>query len=243
MYAMPSRWRSSSYPFCYYNNYNNTWNSSVCMNINTSYNAGWRDSILRKDLNDNSSDGIIWNAITSNDFKQNVAPVFKITYNNSYIYNTNRNNTSNASSITIDKLWILSPSEMSMPIIKKYLIYGADANVHYYDSDTYKNTTKYKYNYNSVWNTKYGYVYAGDAYQWWMLPAKMSNGNQVYHNTDPYSYNTLANSSNPSTNHYECAWNSYFLRSYYDDSSISSFSHCYLSVSGWYDGAVLAFSF
>ena len=168
-------------------------------------NAGWwRDSLLRKNLNVESTDAI-WNAIQSTDLKNNITPVLKITNNNAnnknFRDNSSSDNTSNASSTTIDKLWILSPSEMGMPIMKNYNVmapYGggggdgdeSDANVHYYGSNFYKNTIKSSRDGNGNkygWLGVYSDLYTGDAYQWWMLPAgarKMSNGNQAYHNTD-----------------------------------------------------------
>ena len=174
---MPSRWHPYDGSYCY-NNYHNNWNKNVCMNNKSYYVVGgWRDSILRKDLN-NKSSWIILNAITSNDFKQNVAPVLKITNNNAYMTIRNNSNiTSNASSITIDKLWILSTSEISMPIINNYAIIDGynvqphDANVHYYDSDSYNNTIKSSSDGNTFnsWYPLYNYIYAGNAYQWWML--------------------------------------------------------------------------
>ena len=205
--------------------------------------GGWRDSQLRKNLNDEST-GTIWNTIVSNDFKQNVMPVLKT--NNTYNLNFQFYNHFSNVSTTIDKLWILSPSEMGMPIIKNYNIifssYDAyqdqsDSNVHYYDSDSYKNTIKssgdgnYKGWYEEGWNSFYSYLYDGNTYQWWMLPAgsrKMSNGNQAYHNTDSYSYCDLTINNNPSTDNY-CLYsaNNYWLRSlsryYWEDFEFATY--------------------
>ena len=193
---------------------------------------GWRDSMLRNDLNDEST-GAIWNTIQSTDFKNNITPVLKTTNNNA---NSKSSTNANASSITVDKLWILSPSEMGMPVIKNYkTIYGpryghgenqSDANVHYYDSDTYMNTIKSSNdgdnNYSDTdnpryWYTEYHYLYASDTYQWWMLPAgtQISYGKQAYHNTDLYSYCSLIHNK-PSANK-TCYWDNdtYWLRSSY----------------------------
>jgi len=172
--------------------------------------GGWRDSQLRKKLNDEST-GTIWNSIQSTDFKNNITPVLKTTNNSA---NSDSYDTSNALSITTDKLWILSPSEMSMPIIN---IDDDDANVHYYDVNSlYRSTIKLSKDDNFYLYIKYNYLYAGNAYQWWMLPAgsrKMNNGNQAYHNTDSYSYCVLLNAGAPSNK--ECRiFGSYWLRSH-----------------------------
>ena len=225
--------------------------------------GGWRDSMLRKNLNDEST-GTIWNVIQSTDFKNNITPVLKITNNNANnSYNSytlgNSNDTSNASSITADKLWILSPSEMGIPIIMNYKdIYGwglnqSDANVHYYDSDSYKNTIKASsHNCYSIcyWYAAFNNIYDGDAYQWWMLPSvsrKMSNNNQAYHNTDSYSYCTL-DSSNPSTNkECESSYFHYMLRSpinYFFSAYESNPQHWYLieTVASYNYSVVVSFS-
>jgi len=164
------------------------------MNTTDSSSGGWRDSMLRKNLNDEST-GTIWNAIQSTDFKNNITPVLKANNNNA---NSDiDDNTSKASSITADKLYILSPSEMGMPIIKNYnVIYGyydynyqLNANVHYYNSDSYKNTIKLLGNYDSdtlVWYPLYNYLYDGNTYQWWMLPSEISSDSREYHNINSY---------------------------------------------------------
>jgi len=238
---------------------------------NSKYNniGGWRDSILRKNLNDET--GTIWNAIQSTDFKNNITPVLKTTSNgkcyNGYICD----DTSNTLSITTDKLFILSPSEMGMPVIKNYHVLSndysssfggsqSDANVHYYDSDTYNNTIKSSSDGNSqnfnFWSAVFNYIYSGDTYQWWMLPAgsrKMSNGNQAYHNTDSYSYCALATSSNPSTNK-NCSLSSdyssdYWLRSVYKFNYFASYfsesrgGYLYTLAPGTSAGVAVSFSF
>ena len=174
---------------------------------------------MRKNLNDESN-GTILNAIQSADFKNSITPVLKISDNRG---NDNGDNyTSNLSSTTVDKLWILSPSEIGMSIINNYEdsyydYHRAGANIHYYGSDFYKNTIKSSIDGsdNNYWSAFYNYLYAGNVYQWWMLPAGsriMSNGSQAYHNTDSYSYCALFTSSNPSANE-ECHDSSYWLRS------------------------------
>ena len=252
---MPSRWYD--YEKCYDNHNDNNWNVSACMNIKDSNAGGWRDTMLRKDLNDEST-GTIWNAIQSTDFKNNITPVLKITNNNADDKG-NSHNTSNASSITSDKLWILSPSEMGMPIMRDYKIINgyysvnpSDANVHYFDMNSlYKNTIKYKSSSDgdpySYWITTFNYLYAGDAYQWWMLPAgsrKMKNGIQAYHNTDSLSY---CNLSHPSFNGCNSSY-SYWLRCAYNNSdSFSEYGQIgidHFSAKGYMgNGVVLAFSF
>ena len=241
------------------------YNIESAMNTTESNAGGWRDSMMRKNLNDEST-GTIWNAIQSTDFKNNVTPVLKTTNNNA---NDGKGNSDNTST-TADKLYILSPSEMGMPIIKNYkVIYywyyhqdESDANVHYYDSGSYKNTIKSSNdgNYNSVWadgyNYKiweagYNYIYSGNAYQWWMLPAgsrKMSNGSQSYHNTNSYSYCAIANivnTKNPSINTH-CSTDSYWLRSFGDVPSYPSiFSDGYLGTAypSTVHSVILAFAF
>ena len=194
------------------------------------YGHSWRDTILRQSLNDKSG---TLHYIASDDFKQNITPVLKITNNNSsyYIdydnyggqYTDNSSSNANASSVTVDKLFILSPSEIGMPVIRNYNIINEgdggngmkNANAHYYNSGSYKNTIKTSNDskYKNYWNTHNDYLYAGNTYQWWMLPAgsrKMSNSNQAYHNTDTYSY-CLNSGTNPSTN--TGTYSSYWLRS------------------------------
>ena len=234
------------------------------MNSHYTNSGGWRDSMLRKNLNDEST-GTIWNAIQSTDFKNNITPVLKITNNNAYIHGKcyycysdyNSTNTSNASSITVDKLYILSPSEMGMPIIKNYKILDScnnsqlNANVHYYDSNTYKNTIKSSRDGNTTncWVAAFNYIYDGDAYQWWMLPAgsrKMSNGNQAYHNTDSYSYSYCAIISakyDPSTG--DCYNELYYLRSTKYSGAFAYFDNR-MFLNAWganeYFGVVVSFS-
>lgn len=108
---------------------------------NSDLNAGgWRDTLLRKNLNDEST-GTIWNAIQSTDFKNNIAPVLKTTNNSAYAYNRgdyNSGNTSNASNITVDKLFILSPSEIGMLIMNGYNVANGNqnnVNAHYYNGN------------------------------------------------------------------------------------------------------------
>lgn len=201
--------------------------------------------------NDEST-GIIWNAIQSTDFKNNITPVLKIT-NNNY----SNKNTSNASNITVDKLYILSPSEMGMPIMRNYYNiysyneYQRNANMHYYDLDSYNNTIKSSGDGNNhYWFTALDYIYAGDAYQWWMLPAgsrKMNNGNQAYHNTDSYSYCALSPSDNNASKcNYDDSY--YWLRSvkyYYFACYKSTYFSGYLIDYGANDsaGVVVSFSF
>lgn len=227
-----------------------SYNIESSMNTTRSNSGGWRDTILRKNLNDEST-GIIWNAIQSTDFKNNITPVLKIT-NNNY----SNKNTSNASNITVDKLYILSPSEMGMPIMRNYYNiysyneYQRNANMHYYDLDSYNNTIKSSGDGNNhYWFTALDYIYAGDAYQWWMLPAgsrKMNNGNHAYHNTDSYSYCAVAIGTNPSSknsNHDAAFW----LRSPRDSSFFAHFNCYYGDIDNGasYDGngVVPAFSF
>ena len=199
---------------------------AVMNNTGSGYGHSWRDTILRQSLNDKSG---TLHYIASDDFKQNITPVLKITNNNSsyYInddnYTDNNSSNANAQSITVDKLFILSPSEMGMSVIRNYNIinenYGGNgmknANVHYYNSGSYKNTIKTSNDskYKNYWNTHNDYLYSGNTYQWWMLPAgsrKMSNSKQAYHNTDTYSY-CLNSETNPSNN--TGAYSSYWLRS------------------------------
>ena len=208
--------------------------------------GGWRDSMLRKNLNDEST-GTIWNAIQSTDFKNNITPVLKIT--NNHVYS---NNTSNTSSTTIDKLFILSPSEMGMPIMQNYNkeidpYHNSYSHVHYYNSNSYMNTIKSSNdgNISKDWDSSFHYLYSGNIYQWWMLPAgsrKMSNDNQAYHNTDSYSYCALFTSSNPSTNK-KCEDYDYWLRTIYVwmFSSYSGNLDCMFAYSS--SGVVVSFSF
>ena len=214
---------------------------------NSDLNAGgWRDTLLRKNLNDEST-GTIWDAIQSTNFKNNIAPVLKTTNNSAYAYNRgdyNSGNTSNASSITVDKLFILSPSEIGMPIMNGYHVAYGNQN----------NAIKSSSNGNSgVWSSEKSYIYSGDTYKWWMLPAgsrKMSNGNQAYHNTDSYSYCALATSSNPSINKSCNAYSrfGYYLRSprvIYRLFSIFSDQRGGLTIPGASenDGVIIAFAF
>ena len=313
---MPSHFKQTSYDNSDYYDYSingqycnkdgyskNIWNvdGNVCMNKSPyTTNGGWRDSMLRKDLNDESS-GIIWNAIISNDFKYNVAPVLKITNNNrvkmdyrnehglrlAKLIDHNGGNTSNSASITTDKLFILSPSEMGMPIMKNYNAIGSiinyndlirwgrshypkysnskednsedNSNVHYYNGTDYYNTLKSSADgANRHWFAEPNYIYAGNTYQWWMLPAgyrKMSNDSQAYHNTDSYSYCSTENyrdkiifpSSNKSCNNIN---SDYYLRSQQDFSVIafyfSAFADGVLYSASWNPisfGAILAFAF
>ena len=215
------------------------------MNTAPSNSGGWRDSQLRKDLNDNKS-GIIWNAIASDDFKNNITPVIKITNNNANGGKSNSSNTSNASSITSDKLWILSPSEMGMPVVsKKGMIIAnrtsiqTDVDVHVYDGDSrYDNTVKYNGYGNKYreWHIEEDYLYSNDSYQWWMLPTgdRKINGNQSYHDTDSYSYCNVAIGLNPSSNKdcYNAAFwlrsadnNSYFHWTFANFAAIYSYNH------------------
>ena len=196
--------------------------------MNTTSNAGaggWRDSQLRKNLNDEST-GTIWNAIQSTDLKNNITPVLKTTNNDNSYYLHNKSDHNSNVSITVDKLFILSPSEMGMPIMRNYAnIYSynesgqSNANMHYYDLDSYNNTIKSSNDGNTRWwFAKRDYLYSGNAYQWWMLPAgsrKMNNGNQAYHNTDSYSYCALSPSDN---NYSKCNYDDsyYWLRSVND---------------------------
>ena len=199
IYAMPTyrqRW-DGSYKYKY------EWDYSTV--IDKSYwHYGWSDSLLRKDLNDKKS-GRIWNSITSNDLKQSITPILKITKNNNnekYGTKVLSSKTSNASSTTIDKLFILSPSEIGIEIVKDYNILDNDyqynnANVHYYNNeqDSYINTLKTSNDSKGYLDSEYDYMYAGNTYEWFMLPSgsrKMKNNNQSYHNTDLYSYVTLA---------------------------------------------------
>lgn len=307
---MPSHFKQNFYYNSKYNDYsingqyceddsysNNIWNvdGNVCMNKSSiTTNGGWRDSMLRKDLNDESS-GIIWNAIISNDFKQNIVPVLKITNNNnmdwpnaSYFIDHNGGNTSNSALITIDKLFILSPSEIGMPIMKNYNAIGSiinynnlirwgynnypkysnskednsedNSNVHYYNGTDYYNTLKSSADgaNRHWWFAEPNYIYAGNTYQWWMLPAgsrKMSNDSQAYHNTDSYSYCSTENyrdkiifpSSNKSCNNTN---SDYYLRSQQDFSFrffyFSAFAVGVLRSASWHPisfGAILAFAF
>ena len=235
-------------------------NYSIESSMNTTHSSsgGWRDSMLRKNLNDEST-GTIWNAIRSTDFKNNITPVLKTTNND----NNKGKNTSNASSTTIDKLFILSPSEMGMPIIKNYSVIidytngQKNANVHYYDLDSYNNTIKSSDYGNSYgWYAAFDYIYAGNAYQWWMLPAGnrtdyittdgRTSEQQAYHNTDSYSYCTLTTSSNPSSkNAYVDYFASFMLRSYANSNSITRFSVYFglYANSGIEGSVILAFSF
>ena len=227
------------------------YNIKSAMNTTKSNAGGWRDTLMRKNLNDESN-GTIWNSIQSTDFKNNITPVLKTTNNNANNNKSNSGFTSNASSITADKLWIISPSEMSMPVIKNYNVMNAyyidqrDANVHYYDLDSYKNAIKSSSdgNRNNGWHSFYSYIYAGNAYQWWMLPAgsrKMSNGSQAYHNTDSYSYCALGKGNNPSLSAW-CDFMFILFRSAYSD-DFADFTASGMLYSSYTGSIVLAFSF
>ena len=221
---------------------------------NSSLNSNsYRDALLRKNLNDKST-GTIWNTIASNDFKQNIIPVLKMTNN------AKRANISSLSA-TVDKLWILSPSEMGLPVIRNYNVINeqrgylnGDANVHYFDMNSYSNTIKSSNdgNIESEWHSNSFYIYVGNIYQWWMLPAGsriMSNGNQAYHNTDSYSYCAIGLNRRPSGK--EC-WNShgFWFRSpdtydiIYENSIFSYFYYGSLHFAGSVspNGVILAFS-
>ena len=242
-------------------------NNNILTSGITNTAGGWRDSMLRKNLNDKST-GTIWNAIQSTDFNNNIAPVLKITNNSAYDYYMlgsnykNSDNTSNASNITVDKLYILSPSEMGMPIMNGYNVANGNqnnaneynANVHYYDSDSYKNTIKSSKDCNFYgWYSNNDYIYFGNTYQWWMLPAgsrKMSNDNQAYHNTDSKTYIASGLNKNPSTI-IGCYAIHYWLRatyhdSYYSSGDVSIFdsgSLSYLPIDGQYNNSDLIVSF
>ena len=241
-YAMPSSY------------YGGDWNRFDRMNSQWTNVGGWRDSELRKSMNN----GIIWKAFPS-DFKDNVVAVNKTTNNHANYYGANA---PYATSTTADKLWILSPSEMGMPLSRKGTIisngsplYQAGADVHVYGGDGgYDNTVKSTGDGNtSGWYSEEDYLYSDDAYQWWMLPAgdrKMSDKNQSYHNTDSVSYCAVAGKKNPSSNTTCYVWGEYFwLRSPRagDDSGFAYFygGNGYLGydyANGGY-GVVPAFSF
>ena len=198
--------------------------------------GGWRDSMLRKNLNDEST-GTIWNAIQSTDFKNNIAPVLKITNNNA----NSKGISSNASSTTVDKLFILSPSEIGIAIVKDYNILNIDynnsgyqynnSNVHYYNNeqDSYINTLKTSEDSAGGFiASEYDYMYAGNTYEWFMLPSgsrKMKNNNQSYHNTDLYSYCTLANYYFPSQQYTGYYSYEFWLRSPAASRNNNFFSH------------------
>ena len=195
--------------------YGGSWKDRDRMNNGWTAYGGWRDSELRKSMNN----GIIWNVFPSA-FRDNVTSVNKAT-NNQVKYH--KYNDSGATSVTADKLWILSPSEMGMSVSNKGHIIWSDgpagADVHVYNGDgRYDNTVKatddgtlyreytdglYRRLYHlSIWYTNEDYLYSDDVYQWWMLPAgdrKMSDGNHAYHNTDSYSYCAVAIGTNPSS--------------------------------------------
>ena len=205
-YSMPS------------SNYNGSWKNKDRMNNDWAAYGGWRDSELRKSMNN----GIIWNVFPSA-FMDNVAAVNKITNNNA--------NSNVSGSVTTDKLWILSPSEMGMPVYNKWeIIYSnpAGANVHVYDGDRrYDNTVKTTNDGNRYndWRSQKNYLYSNDSYQWWMLHAgdrKMSDGNHSYHNTDSYSYCAIANGFNPSSNTNCIDYHDYWLRSHHTIIGIGS---------------------
>ena len=182
--------------------YNNGWNKDDSMNKKRTNSGGWRDSELRKSMNN----GIIWKAFPS-DFKDNVTTVNKTTNNDYYAFK-------HETSVTADKLWILSPSEMGMPIIAGGNQVNADVHVYVGDGgydDIAKSTIDGNRRYPVV-----DYLYSNDTYQWWMLPAgyrKMSNGKQSYHNTDSYSYCTVFSGGKPSSNT-SCLSTGFWLRSH-----------------------------
>lgn len=197
-------------PSPYHYHYDSYWDNLFKSKINQPWTnaGGWHGSYLRNSMNN----GIIWMVFPS-DFKDNVTAVNKI---------TNNHVNPIAMSATVDKLWIMSPSEMGMPIMNGYRIAGGNkvnTDVHVYGSDgRYDDTVKstdYN-NYNSWHSSKY-YLYSNDAYQWWMLPSgdrKMSDGNQSYHNTDSYSYCSVAANEDPSlSSKYSCWRGDFWLRS------------------------------
>lgn len=211
--------------------YNSIWISYDGVNYNNKNTGGWRDSELRKSMNS----GIKWKAFPS-DFKDNVTSVNKITNNHA---DYRGYGDSNAISATADKLWILSPSEMGMPVSKKGIIInssnstitqsGADVHVFNSDNGRYYDTVKTTDdgNLEKSWYTGEDYLYSDDAYQWWMLPAgerKMSDGNQAYHDTDSYSYCAIGNVHNISTSRRpslndNCTGDPFWLRATRDDSN------------------------
>ena len=230
--------------------YGGSWKDRDRMNTGWTDYGGWRDSELRKSMNN----GIIWNVFPSA-FRDNVTSVNKAT-NNQVKYH--KYNDSGATSVTADKLWILSPSEMGMSVSNKgHIIWSggpAGADVHVYNRDgRYDNTVKATDDgtlyHLSVWYTNEDYLYSDDVYQWWMLPAgdrKMSDGNHAYHNTDSYSYCAVAIGTNPSSknsNHDAAFW----LRSPRDSSFFAHFNCYYGDIDNGasYDGngVVPAFSF
>lgn len=228
------------------------------MNATNSSAGGWRDSELRKSMNG----GIIWNVFPP-EFKDNVAAVSKATNNPA---RSNRDKDSDAVSQTADKLWILSPSEMGLPISKQGAmmdLYDSDdqtgADVHVYGGDGgYDDTVKAAGDGRSTgsgityyWRSEKHYLYSNDVYQWWMLPSgdrKMSDGNQSYHNTDSYSYCAVARGSNPSSNTSCGRGGSFWLRSPHVINSyfaiFSSFTgRLYSNDASYSRGVVPAFSF
>lgn len=196
------------------------------------------------------NNGIIWNAFPSV-FKDNVTVVNKIT--NNYVKDSGDYD-SGVMSTTADKLWIMSPSEMGMPVsipvsINSFTQAGADVHVYSIDGGydgTVKSTSDG--NLEKEWHPEEDYLYSNDTYQWWMLPAgdrKMSNGDQAYHDTDSYSYCAVSNGHNPSSN---AGCSGYFwLRSPYYNGNFAYFDgpDGYLDYndSGMYYGVIPAFSF
>ena len=88
--------------------------TTYCSSNGSTNKGGWRDSNLRKWMNN----GEIWNQFPT-DFQNNVTPVLKQTNNMSYGYSSG-----SSASATADKVWLVSYRELVPTIYNGWKTYG-----------------------------------------------------------------------------------------------------------------------
>lgn len=143
------------------------WNAlpkAYAMNNNYSNKGGWRDSLLRNQMNN----GEIWNQFPT-DFQNNVTPVLKQTNNMDY-----GDTAGSSASATADKVWLVSYRELVPTLYNGWKTSGGfqalSQEGSQYEYFNGKVTNNYSGNgiLSGIYNTVSGSTPAGaDDYSWW----------------------------------------------------------------------------
>ena len=168
------------------------WNAlpkAYAMNNNYSNKGGWRDSLLRNQMNN----GEIWNQFPT-DFQNNVTPVLKQTDNMDY-----GDTAGSSASATADKVWLVSYRELVPTLYDGWKTFGGfqalSQEGSQYEYFNGKVTNNYSGNgiLSGIYNTVSGSAPLGAGfYGWWErspYPGSYYGFLRVYSGGDPsYSY-------------------------------------------------------